>query len=983
MSFVLNDKNQKLYTLKNTIDIPENRFKIYELSHIKTKSKILLYETSDDNKVFNICFKTPVENEKGTPHILEHSVLCGSKKYNVKDPFVELAKSSLNTFLNAMTFPDKTCYPVASENMKDFQNLMDVYLDAVFFPNIYTEKNIFLQEGWHYEIENENDDLKLNGVVLNEMKGVYSSPQSLLETSILKSLYSGTNYGYESGGDPDVIKDLSLDEFLDFHKKFYSPTNSIISLYGNMDFNERLEYLDREYLSKFEYEEKNVVDFDDYIFDKNNNKKSKDIIIYYNAAKIEKDSSIISYNFSLSDEKNNLKHIVLSVLDYILFNQEGAIIKDKLLEMGLGQAIDTMNEPGFTKGFYSIIAHNIDENKKELFKNTIDAEIKNIIENGIEPKKLEAGINIVKFNYIENDTAYPKGLHFILTTLDSYLYDKNIDAFIKFKNSFDIIEKEDLTNKNNIFIKVLKEVFVDNKEKSISIVAPKVNLLKDKEEKNNQYLKQLKDELSKSELAEIIENTKRLKNYQMEKDEDFSCLPKLSVSDIDRNKKIIDYQIKNIDDKKVVYTDKKMNDLVYIGVSFECIGITNIEIYLLGLLTKLITKIGTKKHSYKELNDLIDLHTGLFAPSLRANNEKIYFRMNIKTLMKNIKESFNILSEVLTESLFDDKDRILTILQEFKTESNITINAMGHKVCFSRAGATIDRRSELSDKTLITGISFNNFLNELCRDYDKYKSQLSTALTNLYKRIVNVDNILFDLCMDSENYNEYEKEIKIFINDISNKQQKTDEKVVLDIDTSNYERNSDSEAFLTDNDVNFVSRVGQFDKNKFTAVLHVMRTILNFEYLWTNIRVLGGAYGTASRFDLEGFGGFITFRDPNLKKSDEVFLGIYDYFKNLNIDYDTIEKYIIGTIAPIDNPVNDFLSHDRNLDCYLNNRTNEMINRDRCVILDTKLKNIQDAAEVIKSILDTNQICSMVAVKSEEEARTYYKNVRRLMIDGQ
>ena len=254
-------------------------------------------------------------------------------------------------------------------------------------------------------------------------------------------------------------------------------------------------------------------------------------------------------------------------------------------------------------------------------------------------------------------------------------------------------------------------------------------------------------------------------------------------------------------------------------------------------------------------------------------------------------------------------------------------------------------------------------------------------MTNLYKRIINVDNILLDICMDSNNYNEYEKQIKIFLDNISKKCQYNAGESILNIDVSKYERTTDSEAFLTDNDVNFVSRVGSFDRNKYTSVLQVVKTILNFEYLWTNIRVLGGAYGTASMFNFDGFGGFTTFRDPNLKKSDEVFLSIYDYLKNLNIDYDTIEKYIIGTIAPIDNPVSDYIYHERNFDNYLHNRTNEMINVDRCKILDTKLSDIHNAAELIKSIIDTNQVCSMVAVKSEEEARNYYKNVRRLDVN--
>ena len=993
MSFSLDNKNKQIYNLINTISIEENNLVVYELMHIKTKSKILIYETDDENKVFNICFKTPVENEKGIPHILEHSVLCGSKKYNVRDPFIELAKSSLNTFLNAMTFPDKTCYPVASANFKDFCNLMDVYLDAVFYPRIYNDKKIFMQEGWHYEIEDKNSELTLNGVVLNEMKGVFSNPDGLLESAILRSLYDGTNYSFESGGDPDFIPDLTYAEFLNFHKKYYSPTNSIISLYGDMDFNERLSYIDNEYLSKFDYDKNNEVNFDDYTYDKKL-KKVDGLYEYktnYNVTEILDNTSVIAYNFSLDENKNNLKHIVMNILDYILFNQEGAIIKEKLLNKGLGLAVDSMYEPGFVKGFYSIISHNIDENKKYEFIKTIDDELKNIVENGIDREKLEAGINIVKFNYLENETLYPKGLQFVLNTLDSYLYGKNIDEYIKYKNSFDIIEKEDLNEKNNIFIKTIKEVFLNNTDKSLALVTPMVDLLKNKQVSENNKLSVLKNKMSDLELSDVINETKELKIYQSVDNEDKSCLPKLNVRDIDRDKKLIDYQLDTISDKKILWTNKKINELVFYNFDIF-VPIDNMSVYekyLCSLLLKIITKIDTKNYNYKQLNNLIDKNTGLFQILAKINEEKFLIRFNVKTTKNKLNLSFVLIEEVLFNSIFDDYDRILTIINELKTESNISVNSMGHISSFARALSSISRSYDYNDKFSISGIGFNYFINFVSDNFDKLKKVIINDIYKLYNKYFDMQNIMFDICSEASVYDEFKIEISKRLEHYKNISKQNN--VANDFSINNYVdfknkiesfiRTDNSEAFLTANDVNFVSRAGRFDKNKYTGVLQLVRTILNYEYLWTNIRVLGGAYGTSSKFDRSGFGGFTTFRDPNLINSDKTFLNIEDYIKNINIDYDTIEKYIIGTMGNIDNPVNNNVFHERNFDAYINDVTNDMINKNRHEILDAKIDDIKNISNLIHEILNTDEVCSLVAVKSEDEAKKYYKKIRKLNFD--
>ena len=442
------------------------------LRHKKTGARVALLSNDDENKVFAVGFRTPPENSTGVPHIIEHSVLCGSKEFPVKDPFVELVKGSLNTFLNAMTYSDKTVYPVASCNDKDFQNLMHVYLDAVFYPNIYQEKKIFMQEGWHYEMEDLDSPLTYNGVVYNEMKGAFSSPDEVNDREMMNSLFPDTIYGVESGGDPKVIPELTYEQFLDFHRRYYHPSNSYIYLYGNMDMAEKLEWIDEHYLSKFDRLEIDSTIKMQKAFD-------KPVTIHKEYPIMEGESldnnTYLSYNIVVGTALDKELCFAMQILENALGSASAAPLKLALIHKNIGTEVYTEYSNGIYQPIFSIVAKNANENQKDEFVATIEDELKRLVKEGIDKKSLLAGLNYYEFKYREADFgSYPKGLMYGIWMLESWLYNDNMP--------FDMLETvevlKDLKAKidTDYFEQLIEKYLIQNNHKSILVVSPKEGL---------------------------------------------------------------------------------------------------------------------------------------------------------------------------------------------------------------------------------------------------------------------------------------------------------------------------------------------------------------------------------------------------------------------------------------------------------------------------------------------------------------------------
>ena len=523
-------KQVKGYSIIQKQELNELNATGYLLRHDKTKAKVAVIENEDENKVFSIGFRTPPKDSTGVAHIVEHTVLCGSREFPAKDPFIELAKGSLNTFLNAMTYPDKTVYPVASCNDKDFQNLMHVYLDAVFYPNIYKEEKIFKQEGWHYHLDSVEGPLSYNGVVFNEMKGVFSSPEQLIERKIQQSLFPDTSYGFESGGDPVNIPDLTYQEYLDFHSRYYHPSNSYIYLYGDMDMEEKLLWMDENYLSHFDY-----LKVDSEIPEQKPFHQPVETEAFYSLAEGESEEgkAYLSYNAVTGTSLDPDLYLAFQVLNYVLVQGVGAPVKQALVDAGIGSEIISYFEESIRHPYFSIISKNTEVSKKQEFVTIIRNELTKLVETGINKDSLNAGLNALEFRYREADFgSYPKGLMYGLQMFDSWLYDGekpfiHICANDTFKRLREKMEE-------GYFESLIQTWLLDNPHRSIVTASPKVGLTAEMDKEEAKKCQAFFDTLSQEQKEKLVRQTEELRRYQEEPTpkEDLEKIPLLSREDI-------------------------------------------------------------------------------------------------------------------------------------------------------------------------------------------------------------------------------------------------------------------------------------------------------------------------------------------------------------------------------------------------------------------------------------------------------------------
>ena len=948
----------------------------YVLKHKKSGAKIALLSNDDKNKVFYIGFRTPPKDSTGVAHILEHTVLCGSEKYPLKDPFIELAKGSLNTFLNAMTYPDKTVYPVASCNDKDFQNLMNVYLDAVFYPNIYKEEKIFLQEGWHYELEDAEDDLKINGVVYNEMKGVYSSPDDVVERKVMDSLFPGHTYGIESGGDPDVIPSLTYEEFLDFHRKYYHPSNSYVYLYGDMDMAEKLEFLDKEYLSKFD-----KIEVDSAIEEAPVFEKMQEFHAQYSVMSEEEmqDADYLAYAVNVGNGQNKEHYMAFPILDYAICAAQGAPVKKALIDKGIGEDVYSTLEMGIAKPYFSIIAKNTSRDLKEEFLNTIRDTAMELVEKGIDKKALLAGLNVFEFQYREADFGhYPKGLAYGLDMLDSWLYND--------KMVFDFIEADEVYKKlreeidNGYFENLLKECILENTNASMVIVTPKLNMNEEKEAVLHEKLQQYKASLSKEEVDRIVEGTIALREYQeMEEPlEVLETIPLLEREDIDKTGLKLKNQIVKANETDILMHDIETNGIAYLRYMFDISDLEEEMLPYLGLMKNLLGLLDTKNYSYAQLYNEIHIRTGgmgvltnFFTNYENDSDYKLTLDVKTKVLYGQMKPAYEIMKELILETDFSDVKRIKELLLEMKSKMQSSFVSAGHSLAAARAMSYFSVGSKINEE--LKGLGQYRFIEELLNDFDEKIDETICIMQQLCRRIFVKERMLVDYTGTMEGLNE--------VKDISNalyfalSNEKEGRRAVTKIECKPL-----NEAFKTSGQVQFVCRAGNFRKNglEYTGALKVLRVMMGYDYLWNNVRVKGGAYGCMSSFMRNGDCFFVSYRDPNLAKTVEVYENTGEYLRNFVADERTLTQYIIGTISEMDSPLSPAAYGVYCLSAYLSEITEEMIQKDRDEVLNVTEADIQKLAEYVDAMLDNQCICVVGTAPKIEESKELFGTIDNL-----
>ena len=946
------------------------------LRHKKSGARIAILSNNDDNKVFYIGFRTPPEDETGVPHIIEHTTLCGSKKFPVKDPFIELAKGSLNTFLNAMTYPDKTVYPVASCNDQDFKNLMDVYLDAVFNPNITKYEEIFKQEGWHYELTGRDDELKINGVVYNEMKGAYSSPDEVLSSQIYRSLFPDNTYSKDSGGNPEYIPKLTYEAYLDFYHKYYHPSNSYIYLYGDMDVVERLEWLDKEYLSLYDYKKVNSEINKQPAFDEIKNVEAQYSITMDDS---QENKTYLSYNRVVGDTLDEMLYQAFDVLDYALVSSPGAPVKQALIDAGIGDDVYGSYDAGILQPVFSFVAKNANASQADEFESIIENTLKEVVKTGINKEALLAGINSSEFKFREADFGqFPKGLLFGLNCLDSWLFDdmkpfihlECLGTFAKLRKAVD----------TDYFEKLIQEYLLDNTHGSSVTVKPKRGLGNEREEALAKELSDYKASLSDEEIKKLIEDTEHLKKYQEEpsSDEDLRKLPMLTRADMKKNA----MPFSNIEDElldvKVVRHDIESNGIDYISFLFDAGDFAQSELGYLGFFTNALGLVSTEKYSYTDLANATNIYTGGIStgtashPDIKDRNNFVFkFEVKLKVLEKNLDKALELMEQMLLTSDFTDTKRLGELVAQIKARLQANLSSSGHLVAAMRSMSSFSRYALYQDE--LKGIAFYRSICHIEKELSESPKSVSDKLAAIAKKLFARNRMLISFTGNNEAYGNAKPSL---------------EKVIAGFDKmsavgnqAEVHFNTAKEAFIDASQIQYVAKTGDFicEGYEYTGALRLLRIILSYDYLWINVRVKGGAYGCMNTFLRSGESYFVSYRDPNLSDTLDVYDRIPEYIKSFSPDERDMTKYIIGTFSALDTPMNPEAKGSRSLSAYLEGITYEQIQKERNEILNAQPEDIRRLADLVEAVLKKDSICVIGNENMIKESAGLFENVEKLI----
>lgn len=946
------------------------------LRHKKSGARIAILSNNDDNKVFYIGFRTPPEDETGVPHIIEHTTLCGSKKFPVKDPFIELAKGSLNTFLNAMTYPDKTVYPVASCNDQDFKNLMDVYLDAVFNPNITKYEEIFKQEGWHYELTGKDDELKINGVVYNEMKGAYSSPDEVLSSQIYRSLFPDNTYSKDSGGNPEYIPKLTYEAYLDFYHKYYHPSNSYIYLYGDMDVVERLEWLDKEYLSLYDYKKVNSEINKQPAFDEIKNVEAQYSITMDDS---QENKTYLSYNRVVGDSLDEMLYQAFDVLDYALVSSPGAPVKQALIDAGIGDDVYGSYDAGILQPVFSFVAKNANASQADEFESIIENTLKEVGKTGINKEALLAGINSSEFKFREADFGqFPKGLLFGLNCLDSWLFDdmkpfihlECLGTFAKLRKAVD----------TDYFEKLIQEYLLDNTHGSSVTVKPKRGLGNEREEALAKELSNYKASLSDEEIKKLIEDTEHLKKYQEEpsSDEDLRKLPMLTRADMKKNAMAFSNIEDELLDVKVVRHDIESNGIDYISFLFDAGDFAQRELGYLGFFTNALGLVSTEKYSYTDLANATNIYTGGIStgtashPDIKDRNNFVFkFEVKLKVLEKNLDKALELMEQMLLSSDFTDTKRLGELVAQIKARLQANLSSSGHLVAAMRSMSSFSRYALYQDE--LKGIAFYRSICHIEKELSESPKSVSDKLAAIARKLFARNRMLISFTGNNEAYGNAKPSLEKVIAGF-NKMSAIGNQAEVHFNTA-------KEAFIDASQIQYVAKTGDFicEGYEYTGALRLLRIILSYDYLWINVRVKGGAYGCMNTFLRSGESYFVSYRDPNLSDTLDVYDRIPEYIKSFSPDERDMTKYIIGTFSALDTPMNPEAKGSRSLSAYLEGITYEQIQKERNEILNAQPEDIRRLADLVEAVLKKDSICVIGNENMIKESAGLFENVEKLI----
>jgi Zn-dependent M16 (insulinase) family peptidase len=957
----------KAFSLVREENIPELNSLARLYVHKRTGARLLSIINDDDNKVFGINFRTTPKDSTGVPHILEHSVLGGSEKYPVKEPFVELLKGSLATFVNAFTFPDKTCYPVASQNVQDFYNLIDVYMDAVLHPLI--SEQTLMQEGWHYEIADPNEPLTYKGVVFNEMKGAYSSPDNLMGRYVQQSLFPKHVYGVDSGGDPSHIPDLTYENFRNFWETHYHPSNSFIYFYGNDDPEKRLKLMEG-YLKPYKKKKvKSVVPLAKPF------KRPKKVEVAYDAGD-DQDIAKKHYlvvNWKLPDTSDAVLNFSLRILGHILIGTPASPLRKALLDSGLGEDLAGIGMETELRHFiFSTGLKGTRKRHARKIEKLIYDTLESLVRDGIDPHTVAASMNTIEFRLRENNTgAYPVGIALMRRVLTTWIHDEDPFKLLSFEGPLNEI-KQKLASDPRYFEGLIQTHLLDNPHRTTLRLKPEPEVGKRLDEEEKARLAKIRESLSESQIAELVENAKRLKLQQETPDssEALETLPVLQLEDLDKKSKTIPIEILEMKGTKVLYHDLFTNGIVYLDLGFDLHALPEDLLPLTEIFIRALLETGTDKEDFVKLSQRIGKSTGgihgtavtATAFGSRESVAKLFLRG--KATVSQAGELLNILKDVLLGAQLDNRERIKQIVLEEKAGLESSLVPSGHVYVNQRLRAQFGESGWAKDQ--LSGIGYLFALRELATDVDKKWKSVLKRLEAIREALLTRNALLCNVTLDAANWESFKPQLDTFLSALPAKETK--------IESFGLQPEQKKEGLTIPAQVNYVGKgVNLYDLGyEYDGSANVITDYLRMTYLWEKIRVQGGAYGTFCVFDdASGVLTFLSYRDPNVAATIDNFDKAAAFLKGLDssrLTENEIKKAIIAAIGDLDAYQLPDAKGYTSMLRYLTNRTDELRQEIRDEVLSTNGEDFIAFGEVLEKVAQSDAVAVLGSQNAIESA---------------
>ena len=956
--------------------IPELNTHAYLYRHIGTGAEVLSLSNDDENKVFGITFRTPPSDSTGLPHIMEHSVLCGSRKYPSKEPFVELLKGSLKTFLNALTYPDKTVYPVASQNLQDFYNLIDVYLDAVFYPRITPQ--ILQQEGWHYELEKLGDPLIFKGVVFNEMKGAYGSPERRLFKATQESLFPNNTYGVDSGGDPAVIPDLTYQQFKQFHDSYYHPSNSRIFFYGDDDPTERLRLLS-EYLNQFER-----MNVQSSISVQSRFTEPKRFTDFYPVS--EQDTSDknaqVAVSWMLDEHRDPQLTMSLQMLNYLLLGTSGSPLRKALIDSGLGEdlvnaGLDTeYRQMIFSTGLKGVSVEDADRIEALILET-----LSRLADEGFEQDAIEAAINSTEFALRENNTGfYPRGLTWMLQSLSTWLYDGNPLAYLKFEAPLQALKKR-LRMGEPIFQMLIRDSFLNNSHRTTIVLAPDPTLAQKLEEAERTRLDAVQATMSDEDLLQVIENTKALKKAQETPDrpEVLAAIPSLKLEDLERQNKTIPIDVSQLDGTTVLYHDLFTNGIAYLDVGLNLHLLPQELLPYVKLFGKALLQMGTQTEDYVKLSQRIDRYTGGIHFSTLSHVVKgkeqasAWLFLRGKAMVPQVGDLLAILRDVLLTVRLDNKERFLQLVLENKARLEAGLIPSGHRIVNQRMKAHFNEADWATEQ--MSGISQLFFLRELVEEVQSNWANVHATLEQVRELLLNRSAMICNVTMDAASWQTTQAQLATFLNTLP--------AASANMASWRPTHSAQFEGLSIPARVNYVGKATNLYNlgYELDGSALVISRYLKTSWMWEKVRVQGGAYGTFSIFDsTTGIFSYLSYRDPNLLDTLSVYDRASTFLRELELSQKEITKGIIGAIGDLDSYQLPDAKGYTSLKRYLIGKTEQERQQLRDEILSTTAQDFRAFADALDLVKENGLVVVMGSQGGLEAANEKLEAEKRLAI---